>query len=170
MCNYIWQTTTYIYDDESSDGGRSISKNAASEALETMGATLNFIDCWLKLFHHNYEERYMMYHEATKICSKKYQQWNKNHLFTIKTPENIDRYWRSLTWSSQRRPFFYTPSHLSELKCFKSNIWTNISGIFIFKYRTAFSGIELCREQFPSTVEEKINLKFFRCGFFCLFQ
>ena len=37
------------------------------------------------------------------------------------------------TWSSPRRPLFYTPYYLSELQIFKSIISTNISGIFIFK-------------------------------------
>ena len=39
----------------------------------------------------------------------------------------------SLTGSIPRRPFFYTSSHLSEIKSCKSIISTNISEIFIFK-------------------------------------
>ena len=42
------------FDDEISGGGRPIPKSATIEELEALGATLNFIDCWLKLFHHNY--------------------------------------------------------------------------------------------------------------------
>ena len=43
---------TYI-DDASSVCGRSIPKNATIAALSSLGATLNYIDCWLKLFHRN---------------------------------------------------------------------------------------------------------------------
>ena len=39
---------------------------------------------------------------------------------------------------AQDVPFFYTPSHLSELQSFKSIISTNISSVFIFKYCTTF--------------------------------
>ena len=44
---------TYV-DDASSGGGRAIPKNETTAALESLGATLNFIDFWLKLFHNNY--------------------------------------------------------------------------------------------------------------------
>ena len=50
------------YEDEyRSIGDRPIHKNATTEALEALGATFNFIDFWLKLFHHNYEVRWKMY-------------------------------------------------------------------------------------------------------------
>ena len=48
-------------DDESSTGDRSITKNATTEALKALGATLNFIDIWLKLFEENYEARCVAY-------------------------------------------------------------------------------------------------------------
>ena len=61
-----------FYDDEeSSIGGIPIPENATTEALEALGDTLNFIDCWLELFHKNYRKRYMMYHEAMKTFFKK---------------------------------------------------------------------------------------------------
>ena len=47
------QQPRYV-DDASSGGGRAIPKNATTAALESLGATLNFIDCWLKHCHHNY--------------------------------------------------------------------------------------------------------------------
>ena len=40
---------TYV-DDTISVGGRAITKNAATTALESIGETLNFINSWLKLF------------------------------------------------------------------------------------------------------------------------
>ena len=61
-------------DKESSIGDKPIPKNATTEAFEALVSTLNFIDCWFKLFHQNYEVRCGMYNKATKSCSKKYQQ------------------------------------------------------------------------------------------------
>ena len=37
-------------DDESSIGNRAITDNATTKALEALGATINFIDIWIKLF------------------------------------------------------------------------------------------------------------------------
>ena len=48
------QQPTYV-DDEISGGGIPITKNATTESLEALGDILNFIYCWLKLFHRNYE-------------------------------------------------------------------------------------------------------------------
>ena len=53
-------------DDEISIGDRSIPKNATTEALEALGATLNFIDIWLKLFEENYDARRASYITAMK--------------------------------------------------------------------------------------------------------
>ena len=56
MCSIIShdkQQPTYV-DDESNGGGIPIPKNATKYSLEELCATLNFIYCWLKLFHHNY--------------------------------------------------------------------------------------------------------------------
>ena len=72
MCSIIAhgkQQPTYFYY-ERSGGGRPITKNETTEALEALCATLNFIDCWLKFFHHNSEERYMLYYEAMKKLFK----------------------------------------------------------------------------------------------------
>ena len=59
-CNIMCSITAYdkiqptYVDDASSGGGRAIPKNATTAASESLGATLNFIDCWLKHCHHNY--------------------------------------------------------------------------------------------------------------------
>ena len=47
---------TYV-DDSGIGGGRSISKNKTTAALESLGATLNFIHYWRKIFHNNNEVR-----------------------------------------------------------------------------------------------------------------
>ena len=44
-------------DDSGSGSSRAIPKNATTAALESLGATLNFIHCCLKLVHENYEVR-----------------------------------------------------------------------------------------------------------------
>ena len=45
-----------LYDnDEISIVDRPIPKNATTKLLEALGATLNFIGCWIRLFYHNYE-------------------------------------------------------------------------------------------------------------------
>ena len=74
--NLIWyiiahdrQLHTYV-DDEISGGGRPIPKNATTEWLEALGDTLNFIYFLIKLFHRNYEERHMIYHEDMKNLFK----------------------------------------------------------------------------------------------------
>ena len=48
-------------DEEISIGDRLIPKHVTTEALESLGATLNFIEIWLKLLDHNYEVRCGMY-------------------------------------------------------------------------------------------------------------
>ena len=48
------QQPTYV-DDESSSGGIVIPNNATTAALKSLGATLKFIDFWLKHFQHNYQ-------------------------------------------------------------------------------------------------------------------
>ena len=44
-------------DDAGSGGGKAIPNNETMAALESLGATLNFIHCWLNLFHNNDEVR-----------------------------------------------------------------------------------------------------------------
>ena len=66
------QQPTYV-DDVGSGDNRAIPKNATTAELESLGATLNFIHFWLKIFHNNDEVRQKMDHEAIKSCSNKYQ-------------------------------------------------------------------------------------------------
>ena len=44
-------------DDESSLGDREIPKDLTVKALNSLGATFNFIDIWLQNFRHNYFDR-----------------------------------------------------------------------------------------------------------------
>ena len=61
-------------------------KNSTTEALEALDDTLNFIDCWLKLFDRNYEVKCGMYnkymknmlHKIPTIKSKPLSQGKKN--------------------------------------------------------------------------------------------
>ena len=48
-------------NDESSIVDRSIPKYATTKALKSLGATLNFIDIWLKCFLVNYDARCKAY-------------------------------------------------------------------------------------------------------------
>ena len=57
-------------DDEISLGDRSITKDATTKALTALGATLNFIDIWLKLFLDNYSARCDAYANAMKDMFK----------------------------------------------------------------------------------------------------
>ena len=57
-------------DDEIIIGGRLIPKNSTVEALEALGANLNFIDIWLKLFEDNYEARCVAYSTDMKDMLK----------------------------------------------------------------------------------------------------
>ena len=68
MCSIIAHDKKQpAYEDEwSSIGDRPIPKNTTTWALEALGATLNFIDIWIKLLHNNYyvrREAYYIYME-----------------------------------------------------------------------------------------------------------
>ena len=58
-------------DDESYLGDRSIPKDATPKELTALGATLKFIDIWLKLFLDNYSARCDAYVNAMKEMFKK---------------------------------------------------------------------------------------------------
>ena len=75
MCSIISHNKQQpiYFDGESSVVGKSIPKNTTIEAFEALGSTLNYIDCCLKLFHRNYEERHVMHHEAMKNVFKQIQ-------------------------------------------------------------------------------------------------
>ena len=56
-----------VYEyDEISIGDRLIPKHATTESLEALGATINFIDIWLKLFEENYDARCVSYSTSMK--------------------------------------------------------------------------------------------------------
>ena len=57
-------------DDGISIGDRLIHKNVITEALEEMGATLNFIEIWLKLLDKNYGARRVAYITSMKEMFK----------------------------------------------------------------------------------------------------
>ena len=61
----------YYEDDEISLGDRSIPKDATPESLGALGATINFIDIWLKLFLENYDARCVAYINAMQQMFKK---------------------------------------------------------------------------------------------------
>ena len=48
-----------------------IPKHVTTEALEALGATINFIDNWLKLLEKNYDARHEAYITAMKEMFKK---------------------------------------------------------------------------------------------------
>ena len=58
-------------DEESSIGDRLIPKHVTTEALESLGATLNFIEIWIKLLDKNYDARRIAYITAMKYIFKK---------------------------------------------------------------------------------------------------
>ena len=57
-------------DDESSIGDKEIPNDATTKTLDSLGATLNFIDMWLKLFLGNYGARCEAYINAMKDMFK----------------------------------------------------------------------------------------------------
>ena len=73
MCSIIaHDKQQHLYEDEERIiVYRPIPKNPKTEALEALFDTLNFIDFWIKLFHHNYEVRCKMYDKAMKNLFKK---------------------------------------------------------------------------------------------------
>ena len=55
-------------------GDRSITKDETTKELKVLGATINFIDIWLKLFLDNYEARFEAYTNAMKEMFNKIPQ------------------------------------------------------------------------------------------------
>ena len=68
MCSLVAhdKIQPYYKGDEISIGDRWIPKNATTQALRLLGATINFIDIWLKLFVENYDIRCVAYINAMK--------------------------------------------------------------------------------------------------------
>ena len=72
VAHYILQLD-YKYH-ESSIGDRSIPNNATTKALESLVATINFIDRWLKLFRGNFNSRCDAYINAMESMFKQMPQ------------------------------------------------------------------------------------------------
>ena len=72
MCSLVAHDRLQLYykDDESSIGDRAIPDNSTTIALEALGATINFIDIWIKLFLENFNARCDAYINAMKDMFK----------------------------------------------------------------------------------------------------
>ena len=60
--------------DEIIIGHREIPYNATTKTLEALGAIINFIDIWLKLFHGNFNSRCDAYINSMKYMFRKITQ------------------------------------------------------------------------------------------------
>ena len=72
MCSLVShdkKIPAYEYD-EISIGDRLMPKHVTTETLEASGATLNFIEIWLKLSEENYDARRVAYITDTKDMFK----------------------------------------------------------------------------------------------------
>ena len=58
-------------DDGSSGGGRPLPSNSTTEAPDSLGATIDFIGCWLKALEYNFIEYCSMYVFNMKIVFQK---------------------------------------------------------------------------------------------------
>ena len=61
-------------DDEISIVDRAIPDNATTKKLEALGATINFIDIWLKCFRGNFNAIYYAYINAMKVMFRQIPQ------------------------------------------------------------------------------------------------
>ena len=64
MCNidaYEREHPSSICDDGVSGGGCPLPSNSTTAALESLGATIYFIGCWLKSLEHNFTEWFHIY-------------------------------------------------------------------------------------------------------------
>ena len=57
-------------DDESSVRDRLITKHMTTEALESLGDTINYINIWIKLLEDNYDSRHVAYITSMKEMFK----------------------------------------------------------------------------------------------------
>ena len=76
MCYLVahYRLQLYYKYDESSIVDRSIPDNVTTKALEALGATINFIDIWLKLFLRKFNARCDAYINAMKDMLKQIPQ------------------------------------------------------------------------------------------------
>ena len=73
---------------ESSIGNMAIPDDTPMKTLETLGATINFIDIWLKFFRGNFNARFDAYINAMKVMFRKIPQTNKISLTPKKKSKN----------------------------------------------------------------------------------
>ena len=69
-------------------GGYPLPSNSATEALDFLRETIDFIGCWLKDLEHNFLERYHVYF-SMKNCFRKPQLNFLNHLFQRKKHQSL---------------------------------------------------------------------------------
>ena len=96
MCSLVAHDSMQEYkqDNESSLGDREIPKDATVKALNSLGATFNFIDIWLHNFRHNYFDRSESYTVAMVEMFKTIPQNVGKPLTTREKKSKIDyRYW-----------------------------------------------------------------------------
>ena len=72
------QHLSYV-DDGTSGGGKEIPQNSTIEELDSLGATFDFIDFWLRCFDQKYQARSNTYSEAI-------QDWFKKILVQLPKP------------------------------------------------------------------------------------
>ena len=83
-------------DYGSSGGGCPLQSNSTTEALDSLGATIYFIGCWLKCLEHYFIERCHMYLFNMKKLVQKISVELPKQPRTNKTQIIITYYWRWL--------------------------------------------------------------------------
>ena len=94
MCSLVAhdKMQPYYDNDESSLGDRSIPKDATPKALTSLGATLNFIDIWLKLFLDYYSARCDAYFNAMKEMFEQIHQTTEKALTPQQKVQKLMKY------------------------------------------------------------------------------
>ena len=90
MCSLVAHDRLQLYyrDYESSIGDRAITDNATIKKLEELGATINFIDIWLKFLRENFNARCDTYINAMKVMFRQIHQTIKISLTPKKNSKN----------------------------------------------------------------------------------
>ena len=76
MCSidsYESENQSYICYDGSSGGGCPLQTNSTIEALDSLGVTIDFIDCWLKALENIFIERCNFYSHNMDLLFRKSQ-------------------------------------------------------------------------------------------------
>ena len=99
MCSLLAHDKMQPNDEgyESSLGDRSIPKYATTKSLTALGASLNFIYIWIKIFLDNYNARCDAYVNSMKEMFKQIPLTMKKSL----TLENYDRYWSWMVYGKK---------------------------------------------------------------------